>query len=145
MGLFNVNIPLLYGEGTKAYQRLQQAIISRSDDDSVFAWLSSSGGDTSGMLAMSFKDFATTGNIRPIHFWPLSRHCMWTWSLTLGVVKMLSTYIRTPLEYGRTKCLRTPGRYGSAFFLSLRKSALSHLWSGLSMQLIESWVFRAPG
>lgn len=38
MGLFDVNMPLLYGEGPKAFRRLQQEIIKSSDDDSIFAW-----------------------------------------------------------------------------------------------------------
>ncbi|KAI0202579.1 heterokaryon incompatibility protein-domain-containing protein [Astrocystis sublimbata] len=38
LGLFNVNMPLLYGEGTKAFVRLQEEIIKASDDHSIFAW-----------------------------------------------------------------------------------------------------------
>lgn len=39
MGLFNVNMPLLYGEGAeKAFQRLQEEFIKTSDDESIFAW-----------------------------------------------------------------------------------------------------------
>ena len=38
LGLFQVNMPLLYGEGRKAFLRLQLAIIEVSDDDSIFAW-----------------------------------------------------------------------------------------------------------
>ena len=38
MGLFNVNMPLLYGEGAKAFSRLQTAIINQSDDHTIFAW-----------------------------------------------------------------------------------------------------------
>jgi len=38
LGLFDVNIPLLYGEGEKAFMRLQLEIIRKSDDDSIFAW-----------------------------------------------------------------------------------------------------------
>jgi hypothetical protein len=38
MGLFDVNMPLLYGEGTKAFRRLQQEIIRRSGDHSIFAF-----------------------------------------------------------------------------------------------------------
>ena len=37
MGLFDVNMPLLYGEGGKAFLRLQQEILKQSDDDSLFA------------------------------------------------------------------------------------------------------------
>lgn len=38
LGLFNINMPLLYGEGPKAFYRLQQEIIRQSDDESIFAW-----------------------------------------------------------------------------------------------------------
>lgn len=31
-------MPLLYGEGEKAFIRLQEAIISSVDDDSILAW-----------------------------------------------------------------------------------------------------------
>ncbi|KAK3213853.1 hypothetical protein GRF29_28g1226851 [Pseudopithomyces chartarum] len=39
MGLFNVNMPLLYGEGPKAFIRLQEEIMKDSDDHSLFAWV----------------------------------------------------------------------------------------------------------
>jgi hypothetical protein len=39
MGLFDVNMPLLYGEGgAKAFVRLQEEIMKDSDDQSLFAW-----------------------------------------------------------------------------------------------------------
>ncbi|KAI6114723.1 heterokaryon incompatibility protein-domain-containing protein [Pisolithus croceorrhizus] len=38
MGLFGVNMPMLYGEGSKAFQRLQLEIIRVSSDHSIFAW-----------------------------------------------------------------------------------------------------------
>ncbi|KAN0098906.1 HET domain containing protein, partial [Hyaloscypha variabilis] len=38
MGLFDVNMPLLYGEGKKAFYRLQLEIIKSSADESIFAW-----------------------------------------------------------------------------------------------------------
>ncbi|KAF5528527.1 Vegetative incompatibility protein HET-E-1 [Colletotrichum aenigma] len=37
LGLFGVNMPLLYGEGSKAFVRLQEEIIKISDDQSIFA------------------------------------------------------------------------------------------------------------
>ncbi|KAL8990621.1 MAG: hypothetical protein Q9177_000771 [Variospora cf. flavescens] len=40
LGLFDVNMPLLYGEGHKAFMRLQHEIIKQSSDDSIFAWSS---------------------------------------------------------------------------------------------------------
>ncbi|KAF9695156.1 hypothetical protein EKO04_007039 [Ascochyta lentis] len=38
MGLFDVNMPLLYGEGKKAFLRLQEAIIRGSEDQSILAF-----------------------------------------------------------------------------------------------------------
>ncbi|KAK4466266.1 ankyrin repeat-containing domain protein [Cladorrhinum samala] len=39
MGLFNVNMPILYGEGgQRAFVRLQEQIIKVSDDHTIFAW-----------------------------------------------------------------------------------------------------------
>lgn len=39
LGIFDVNMPLLYGEGPKAFSRLQEEIVKRSEDDSIFAWI----------------------------------------------------------------------------------------------------------
>ena len=41
MGIFDVNMPLLYGEGQKAFMRLQHEIVRVSDDESIFAWTDS--------------------------------------------------------------------------------------------------------
>lgn len=38
LGLFGVNMPLLYGEGDKAFLRLQEEITKYSKDPSIFAW-----------------------------------------------------------------------------------------------------------
>ena len=40
LGLFNINMPLLYGEGSsRAFFRLQKEIVERYDDETLFAWL----------------------------------------------------------------------------------------------------------
>ncbi|KAI0380797.1 heterokaryon incompatibility protein-domain-containing protein [Hypomontagnella monticulosa] len=36
LGIFDINMPLLYGEGTKAFLRLQEEIIKRSNDLTIF-------------------------------------------------------------------------------------------------------------
>ena len=41
MGLFDVNMPMLYGEGRRAFQRLQEEILKRNEDYSLFAWSAS--------------------------------------------------------------------------------------------------------
>jgi hypothetical protein len=38
LGIFDVNMPLIYGEGEKAFLRLQEEIIKRTNDLSIFAW-----------------------------------------------------------------------------------------------------------
>ncbi|KAK3112000.1 hypothetical protein LTR53_012182 [Teratosphaeriaceae sp. CCFEE 6253] len=38
LGLFNVNMPLLYGEGKSAFIRLQREILQHSDDQTILAW-----------------------------------------------------------------------------------------------------------
>ena len=38
MGLLDVNMPMLYGEGRKSFHRLQLEILRTSDDQSIFAW-----------------------------------------------------------------------------------------------------------
>lgn len=53
LGLFDVNMPLLYGEGTKAFTRLQEEIGRSSDDHSIFAWR----GIRRSLLASSPADF----------------------------------------------------------------------------------------
>ena len=62
LGLFDVNMPLLYGEGgQKAFLRLQLEIIRKSDDESIFAWTSNR--NSSGMLAFHPGNFADSGDI----------------------------------------------------------------------------------
>lgn len=38
LGLCDVNMPLMYGEGNNAFLRLQEEIIKQSDDESILAW-----------------------------------------------------------------------------------------------------------
>ncbi|RPD71962.1 HET-domain-containing protein [Lentinus tigrinus ALCF2SS1-7] len=38
MGIFDINMPTLYGEGRKAFHRLQGEIMKKSIDTSLFAW-----------------------------------------------------------------------------------------------------------
>lgn len=38
LGIFDINMPMLYGEGPKAFVRLQEEIIRHSTDHSIFCW-----------------------------------------------------------------------------------------------------------
>jgi hypothetical protein len=61
MGMFGINMPLLYGEGERAFTRLQEEIVKASDDYSLFAWKSSE--KHSGLLATSPAAFFNSGEI----------------------------------------------------------------------------------
>lgn len=38
LGIFGINMPLLYGEGSKAFERLQMELLRSSSDESIFSW-----------------------------------------------------------------------------------------------------------
>ena len=70
MGLFDVNMPILYGEGDKAFIRLQQEIIKELDDESIFAWRDEptmKSGSYSGMLATRPAAFAGSYNVDSLY------------------------------------------------------------------------------
>lgn len=62
LGIFGVNMPLVYGEGMMAFVRLQEEIMRRSADQSIFAW-GVTGGDVHGLLAPSVSCFIDAGDI----------------------------------------------------------------------------------
>ncbi|KAH0429807.1 het domain protein [Colletotrichum camelliae] len=73
LGIFGVNIPMIYGEGGQAFIRLQEEIIRKIKDDSILAWRPSKQRKISpstatsnrfgSILAQSPKDFACCGTI----------------------------------------------------------------------------------
>ncbi len=74
MGIFDVNMPLLYGEGRKAFRRLQEEIIKSTHDLSLFAWTSTEnslgversmkdGTQFRGVLASHPSEFASCHDI----------------------------------------------------------------------------------
>lgn len=67
LGVFNVNMPLLYGEGERAFIRLQEEIIKVSNDATIFAWrpklIYKRGSGNIGMLAPSPRAFANATNL----------------------------------------------------------------------------------
>lgn len=64
LGIFGVNMPLLYGEGERAFARLQEEIIRTRDDYSIFAWAMSVPG-TAGVLSPSPEGFQDSDQIVP--------------------------------------------------------------------------------
>ncbi|KAK5954021.1 hypothetical protein OHC33_004592 [Knufia fluminis] len=62
LGIFDVNMPMLYGEGKKAFVRLQEEIMQRNADQSIFVW--SSEQLTRSVFASSPTDFVHCGAVR---------------------------------------------------------------------------------
>lgn len=73
LGIFDVNMPLLYGERRKAFLRLQLEIIRKNDEESIFAWTADDIKDTKdtrytegaslGMLATWPSAFKGSGDV----------------------------------------------------------------------------------
>lgn len=76
LGIFNIHMPLLYGEGDRAFTRLQEEIMKTSNDESILAWgfnpdahfdsfrkVTGNYGDFEPILAVSPKDFENCGNL----------------------------------------------------------------------------------
>lgn len=61
MGIFGINMPLLYGEGERSFIRLQEEIMKISNDHSIFAWKSPD--IRGGLLATSPAAFINSSNI----------------------------------------------------------------------------------
>ncbi|KAK4552868.1 hypothetical protein LTR86_010000 [Recurvomyces mirabilis] len=68
LGLMGVNMPLLYGEGSRAFLRLQQELVRQVDDESIFAWrhISPPARLMSGILANDISLFATSAGVRTL-------------------------------------------------------------------------------
>ena len=63
LGIFEVNMPLLYGEGSRAFTRLQEEILKQSDDQSLFVWsCADADSDSRGLLAKSPAAFSHCSN-----------------------------------------------------------------------------------
>ena len=100
LGIFDINMPLLYGEGEKAFMRLQLEIIRNSDDESIFAWTVPDDMRhyrIEGMLAPWPTCFASCGDIREI---PSTRppYSMTNKGLEFRIPAYSSPHITVPLN-----------------------------------------------
>jgi len=67
LGIFDVNMHMLYGEGYNAFSRLQEEIMKTSMDQSIFAWADPKASIyvRSGLLASSPAHFAASRALQP--------------------------------------------------------------------------------
>ena len=89
LGIFDINMPTLYGEGERALRRLQERIMQRIPDQSLFAW----GQVYLGPLILPRPDTATA-KLRPLRHVCSPRFPQFLLSPTLHPFKGCST-IRT--------------------------------------------------
>ncbi|KAI0161831.1 heterokaryon incompatibility protein-domain-containing protein [Hypoxylon sp. FL1284] len=127
LGIFGVNIPLLYGEGTRSFVRLQEEIMKVSDDHTLFAWglpLELKHLDDSdmqslyenprlpdvishsklhGLLASSPSDFVTGHDVRPLQILQPDMPPMVS-SSGVRIELPVWTQIKLPVQYAAISC-----------------------------------------
>ncbi|KAF6826766.1 HET domain-containing protein [Colletotrichum musicola] len=69
LGIFDINMPMIYGEGHKAFRRLQEEVARETNDLSLFAWRAAliEGGGAQvfrGIFARSPAEFSTCSGMR---------------------------------------------------------------------------------
>lgn len=122
MGIFAVNMPILYGEGgEKAFQRLQEEIMKQSDDHSLFAWrdFSTSPGSHCGLLARHPSAFALSKDILPYDDWEPRRPFSMT---NMGLCIDLPMFRHDPFkndDYAAVLACATPPHYKNNSFVTI--------------------------
>lgn len=122
LGIFGVNMPMLYGDGKNAFRRLQEEIIKQSDDQTLFAWHDDR--PEKPILAPSPACFSGLHDLRCIYATNDSRHGHSLSNAGLDISLMLipwdmNLYL-APLSCGRilsngspnAKCIRGYSRLG---------------------------------
>ncbi|PVH78041.1 HET-domain-containing protein [Cadophora sp. DSE1049] len=144
MGIFEVNMPMLYGEGDRAFVRLQEEIMKDSSDLTIFVWgfdLPLNRSCTDGIFAESPADFAGCDMINPIPSTDLTHHTMTNLGLqiTLPLKKMELT------EYA---VLKTVGVYDRCIALPLERevtgNTLKRSPGSIPFLIDSSWAFTIP-
>jgi hypothetical protein len=69
LGIFSIYMPMLYGEGSRAFQRLQEEIIKTSNDFSIFFWRDTRAqiSDKHGLLAHDPWPFSASSQKQMLH------------------------------------------------------------------------------
>lgn len=95
LGIFNISMPILYGEGLgKAFRRLQMEIMQVSFDQTLFAWRGPYAG--SGLLATSPQDFRHVPELRLWSPEYLSPYTMTNIGLTIRVLDVTKLVVDKP-------------------------------------------------
>ncbi|KAI8946254.1 heterokaryon incompatibility protein-domain-containing protein [Xylaria longipes] len=93
LGLFDINMPLIYGEGLKAFRRLQEEIIRQGIDLTLFSWQPSDPhlqGPYSSLLASSPAEFRECHNITPNEYGPIHAYAITNKGLQISTSLILA-------------------------------------------------------
>lgn len=133
LGLFGINMPLLYGEGAQAFKRLQEEIIKVSDDETIFAWgFRRTPGQHASLFSTSPLDFENCGDLKtsmPTGLNIIPSH----YSLTNKGLHIETSLCRLPMEGGimalaRLNCSELKSReYGKSIALVMERSPENHM------------------
>jgi hypothetical protein len=133
LGIFDVHMPLLYGEGEKAFKRLQQEIMKESDDQSLFAWEYHPHTDPAkrerqtmlgGLLADSPASFANAANIIPFRHAKASEpYTSTNKGIRLNLILLEDQYSLSTGEFTAVLECRTIGPFQGPLGLTLRRTS----------------------
>ncbi|OTA55160.1 HET-domain-containing protein [Hypoxylon sp. EC38] len=131
LGLFDVNMPMLYGEGElKAFLRLQEEIIKISDDHSIFAWRGVH--KAHGLLATSPEAFRGCNRVRNIPSREGRNASTMTnrgLSITLRLIPwLLDTYLAS------IDCVEIVDNYGQPLQIFLRRLTADDQYARVSVR-----------
>lgn len=144
MGLFDVNMPLLYGEGDKAFIRLQEEILKKTPDHTLFAWSGGTDLSLNGLLSPSpayYSWIRRDDRGFPRQIEKTSTHMLGSYQMTnngLHIQVLLIPVSETPHEYYAAVALS--GRW--TFCIKLRELNSTHQFARVDVQE-EFW--RLPG
>ncbi|KAM0718092.1 hypothetical protein Q7P37_006424 [Cladosporium fusiforme] len=88
LGLFDVNLPLLYGEGYKSFEHLQDEIMRKSDDTSILCH------DGFGILANGPSNFSGSGGVTTGHMLSPEPHAVTNRGIKIHVAANVCTLPR---------------------------------------------------
>ncbi|CAK1356721.1 unnamed protein product [Cercospora beticola] len=98
LGLLDVNMPLLYGEGRGAFRRLQEELIRTSNDQSIFAFPAVPG-HSRGLLARTTADYQSCGSIELSISEETASPC--TFEMTNRGIRVQGRIVQCELDIGR--------------------------------------------
>lgn len=133
LGIFDVNMPLLYGEVQKAFRRLQEEIIRQTYDHTVFAWSSCGDECLPGLLTSSPAAFKHDSDVVQRDFQDAKAY-----NLTdLGPVIELPLEVWVPSIYwAGLNC--TKNAFDQLGIWLLRSERQKYCYTRVSLRLMES-------